>query len=166
MGLLNVPRLALPDAEETIAFRAIEKILALDPTLKRVLRHFHAWRGETDDLLQPTPSTCPHLGIAPRPQASRWEAEGMHSMPFSISLQLAVNGSNVDQLMNLWGAVRRALWPRDAAQMAEVRALVLNAAITKPTMTLGGFGVQVQDKGARVLIAQGSLNVLLLISTP
>ncbi len=163
---LNFPKLDLPDSEETIAFRAVERILRNDPTLKRTLRHFHAWRGEQDDVLFPSPATCPELTIAPRPQASAWEAEGLHKMPFTIGFTLSVNGTNVDQLMNLWGAVRRALWPRDPVQMAAVRQIVVDAHITRPTLTLSGFGVQLQDRGARVLIAQGQLNVLLLVSTP
>ncbi len=163
---LNFPKLGLPDAAETIAFRAVEKVLRNDPTLRTVLRHFHAWRGEADDILPPTPSTCPHLDIAPRPAASAWEAEGMHRMPFTVGFTLAVNGTRVDELMNLWGAIRRALWPADPAAMQRVREIVTGANITKPTLTLSGFGVQLQDKGARVLIAQGQLTVLLLISTP
>jgi hypothetical protein len=164
--MLNYPKLSLPDVEETIAFRAVQRILVNDPVLKRVIRTWNTWDGDATDLSQPTPSTCPYLAIAPRPDGSQWEAEGMHSMPFTVGFTVAANGSNVDQITNLWGHVRRALWPRDAARMAVVRGLVVNANITHPTMTLAGYGVQVQDKGARVIVAQGHLRVLLLISTP
>jgi hypothetical protein len=87
-------------------------------------------------------------------------------MPFVIGFTLAVNGSNVDQLTNFWGHVRRALWPADPARMAVVRKIVVDAKITRPTLTLSAFGVQLQDQGARILMAQGQLKVLLLISTP
>lgn len=163
---LSYPKLLLPDAEETIAFRAVDSILRTDPTLKRILRDYNAWTGDPSDIAAPVPSTCPNLQIAPKPSSSKWETEGMHAMPFTVAITAAVNGSNCDQLMNLWGAVRRALWPSDAVRALAVRTIVVNAGITKPTMLMNAFGVQIQKDGARVLMAQGSLNLYLLVNTP
>jgi hypothetical protein len=159
-------KIQLPDVEETIAFNAVDHILKGDPVLKRVVKHYNAWTGDASDLMAPTPALCPFLQIAPRPSGSGWEAEGLHRMPISVGFTVAVNGSDARQLMNLWGFIRRALWPADPARMAAVRTLVATAGITKPTMMMAGFGVQVQKDGARLLIGQGSLNLLLLISTP
>ena len=145
---LSFPKLALPDVEETIAYRCIDGILRSDPVLKRVVRDYNSWTGEASDVFAPTPATCPNLQIAPRPAGSRWETEGMHSCPFAIAITCAVNGSNVDQLMNLWGHVRRALWPSDPDRMLAIQAKVAAAHIIKPTLTMQGFGVQLQKDGA------------------
>jgi hypothetical protein len=163
---LNYPKLALPDVEETIAFRAVDSILRGDPTLQRVVRQFNSFNGESADTFGPTPATCPYLQLSPRPSASKWEAEGMHNMPFSVVIAAAVNGSDVDQLMNFWGHIRRALWPADPARNLAIQTLVAKARITRPTMTMQGYGSQLQKDGGRLLVAQGSLNVLLLIDTP
>jgi hypothetical protein len=163
---LNYPKLAIPDVEETIAFRAIDSILRADPTIKRVVKSYGSWTGEAGDVFGPTPATCPNLVLAPRPNGSKWETEGQHAMPFAITITAAVNGTNVDQLMNWWGCIRLALWPRDMERMLAIRAKVAEAGITRPTMTMQGFGAILQKDGGRVLVAQGTLNVLLLINTP
>jgi hypothetical protein len=137
-----------------------------DPTLQRVVRTYNSFTGESGDSLGPSPATCPYLQIAPKPTASKWEAEGMHNMPFTVVIAAAVNGTDVDQLMNFWGHVRRALWPADPTRNLAIQTLVAKARITRPTMTMQGFGAQPQRDGGHLLVAMGSLNVLLLIDTP
>jgi hypothetical protein len=152
--------------EETVAFRAIDGILKHDSTLKRVVKQYNSWTGEAQDVFGPTAATCPYLQIAPKPMPGTWESEGQQRLPFSITITCAVNGTNVDQLMNFWGHVRRALWPRDPTHMASVAAITATAHITKGTLAMGAFGVHLPKDGSRMLIAQGALNLLLLISTP
>ena len=163
---LSFPKLALPDVEETIAFRCIDSILRNDPILKRVVRDYNAWTGDASDVFSPTPATCPNLQLATRATGAKWETEGQHAMPFTIAITVAVNGSNLDQLLNFWGHVRRALWPKDLDRMNAIRAKIAAAGITKGTMAMNATGFQMQKDGARLLIAQGSLNLFLLIDTP
>ncbi len=163
---LNFPKLELPDCPEVAAFRAVETILRTDPTLHRVTRHFNAWTGDATDTHPPTFARCPYLQISPAPMPSDWEAEGMHKMPMAVGILAVVAGSNRDQLMNYWHAIRRALWPEDPARFAAVRKLVLDAHITRPTLTAGAYGVKVDDKGVRMLVAEGTLQLLLHINTP
>jgi hypothetical protein len=163
---LNFPKIGLPDVEETIAFRTVDRILRQDPTLQRVTRAYCSFRGDATDTTSPTPASCPYLQIAPRPTASRWEAESMHNMPFNIAIAAAVNGSDVDQLMNYWGFIRRALWPKDPARLLAIQTQTAEARITRPTLIMQGYGSQLQSDGGRILVAQGTLNILLLIDTP
>lgn len=163
---LSYPKLSLPNVEETVAFRAVDGILKHDPTLKRVVKDYNSWTGDASDVFGLTAATCPNLQIAPKPMPGTWESEGQQRLPFSIVITCAVNGTNVDQLMNLWGHVRRALWPHDPARMAAVQAIMATARITKGTLAMGAFGVHMPKDGSRILIGQGALNVLLLISTP
>jgi hypothetical protein len=90
----------------------------------------------------------------------------MHAMPFNLLIQCAVNGSDVDQIMNMWGFVRRALWPRDPSRELAIQTRIAEAHITRPTMTMQGYGTKLAEGGVRLLAAQGTLNVLLLIDTP
>jgi hypothetical protein len=163
---LSYPVLKLSNVEETVAFRAVDSVLRHDATLKRVLKHYNSWTGDSQDVFPPSPGTCPFLQIAPKPLPGKWESEGEQSLPFAITITCAVNGTNVDQLMNLWGHVRRALWPSDATASTAVHTKMVAARISKGTLGLGGFGVHMPKDGGRVLIAQGSLNILLLIATP
>jgi hypothetical protein len=163
---LNFPKLSLPDVEETIAFRAIDSILRTDPVLQRVVKSWSSWNGESGDVFMPTPATCPSLELTPQPTASRWEAEGMHAMPFNILIRAAVNGTDVNQIMNMWGFVRRALWPSDPTRLLAIQTRIAEARVTRPTLTMQGYGTKLAEGGVRLLAAQGTLNVLLLIDTP
>lgn len=163
---LAFPKLQLPDCPEVLAFRAIETILRTDPVLHKVTRDFNAWTGDASDVLPPTFATCPSLTMSPAPLPSDWEAEGQHKMPMAIAIMCVVAGSNRDQLMNYWAAVRRALWPEDPARFAFVRKLVLDAHITRPVLTASAYGVKLEEKGVRLLIAEGTLKLILLINTP
>lgn len=162
---LAYPVLKLPNVEETVAFRAVDNVLKHDATLKRVLKTYNAWTGEPADVFAPTAGTCPFLQLAPKPLPGVWESEGQQRLPLAIAITCAVNGTNVDQIMNLWGHVRRALWPTDPTAAASVHAKMAAAKITKGTLALGGYGVHMPKDGGRVLIAQGSLNLVLLITT-
>ncbi len=163
---LSFPKLALPDGPETIAFRAVEKILTSDPTLKRVIRTWNSWNGDVTDALNPTFSTCPYLRISPRPGTSTKVTEDQHQMIMNIGIQIAVAGSNVDQLQNLWNVVRLALWPIDPVRSALVHAIGQASNLRRPVMTQCGYGTKLEEKGLRILLAEGTLEIKLLISTP
>jgi hypothetical protein len=163
---LNYPKLAIPDVEETIAFRCIDSILRTDPTIKRIVKDFGSWTGEASDIFGPTPATCPNLMLTPRANGSKWETEGQHAMPFSIIVMVAVNGTNIDQLLNFWGCIRRALWPSDMERMEAIHAKMAEAKIIRPTITMNAFAPFRTKDGGRVWIAEGSINLLLHINTP
>src|SRR4051812_15603253 len=142
-------------------------MLRTDPVLQRVIgRNFNSWKGEANDIFGPTPATCPYLQLADKPSGSAWETEGMHATPYLVTIAVAVNGSDSDQIRNLWGAVRRALWPLDPARSLAVKMKANDARITKSTLTLSGVGVKLQEQGGRILIAQGQLKLFLMINTP
>lgn len=166
MALLSFKKLPLPDSEETIAFRAIDKVLKHDIVLKSIVKTYNSYTGDPLDIITPTAAMTPYVQIAPKPMSGRWESEGQHRLPFAVLITCAVDGTNVDQLMNLFGCVRRALWPKDPAKMASVRAILAHAGITKGTLTMGGYGVIPVEKGSHVIGGQGHLELLLLVSTP
>lgn len=162
---LAFPVLKLPDVEETIAFRAVDFVLKHDSHLKRVLKTYNSWTGEPIDTVAPTSGTCAFLQIAPKPLPGQWESEGQQRLPLAIAITCAVNGTSVDQIMNLWGHVRRALWPADPTAYAAVSARMATAKITKATLSLGAYGAHLPKDGGKILVAQGTLNLVLLIPT-
>lgn len=165
MPSLAYPKLALPDAEETIAFRAVERILRSDPDLNRVVKQWSTWTGDATDVLDPTFANCPYIQLSPGPTATDWETESQHKSPLVVSIMVAVAGSNSDQLTNLWAAIRRALFPRDLDAQAAVRAIGQAAGITKPVLTAAAYGTGVEESGLRMLIARGTLDLVLLVTT-
>jgi len=164
----SLSRLRLPDVEETLAFRAIDKVLKHDVILHSVVKRYNSYTGSAEDTQMPTVSTCPYLQIVPKPLTSRWECEGQHRMPISVVIRLATQGTDIDDLMNFWGCVRRALWPTNPARRAAVEAIINGAGIVRPTLKLSAFGIPLKDKDrdSAMLGAVGDLELLLFIDTP
>lgn len=165
---LNYPRLSLPDSEETIAFRAVEAALKDDPTLNAVTRLFLAWRGDIEDLWEPTVTTCPFLRISPGGAGSAWATERQHLSPIAITIEAAVVGSDSDQITNYWGAIRRALFPQTTVLGLALEAKLTAAGIAKGTLTEPAFGVVSVGEtsgGPRITLATGRLECKLLITT-
>lgn len=162
---LSTPKLALPDSEETIAFRAVESILRSDADLSRVIKTFVAWRGEPVDNEPPTASMCPYLMIVPSARPSGWVTEGQHEEPLQIGIFAAVVGSDADQIMNLWGAIRRALFPQDATQRTSVLTKVNAAGIVNGEITMPAYTVKAEKGDQVVMLGTGTLELYLMVNT-
>lgn len=167
MPQLTYPRLDLDPAPETTAFRAVDAVLRADPVLVRVLNKqgWFSWRGDPLDDAGPALSTCPWLRITPQSGPSDWETEGQHRMPLVVGIELAVGGTNADQLANLWHAVRGALFPADPARRADVRSALQAAGITRGRITQPAFAIRKDSAGNKIILAGGTLELLLLIDT-
>lgn len=166
MPLVNYPKLDLPPAAEQAAFRAIDRIVRQDPQCKRVFgRSIYSWLGDALDDAMPAFDTCPWIRLTPSPEAADWGNVGQHRFPMQVGIELATAGTNVDNLMNLFGVVRNALFPQDPAQFAAVRALIVAAGITQGKFTRAAYAVNKDDKGNKVLMAAGSLELVIYVNT-
>jgi len=184
---LSYPRLPIPDGPEKIAFRAIDYILRTDPTISTLCAIggaaggsdgdgglYLSWTGEIEDLWDATISTCPYLRISPGGLGSSWETEGQHRMPMSIAIEAAVVGSDFDQIGNFWSAIRSALFPArpdvsgTTARSDWVKATTVTAGISRGILTAPAYTVKVDEStnGPRIIRADGTLELILLISTP
>lgn len=161
-------RLDLPDAEETVAFRAFENVLRTDPVLSRVVKTWSSWRGEPVDLLDPVPAMCPIIKLAFKPAGASWETEGLHKEPLYVGVTAAVAGLDCDQLVNLWAAIRRAVFPADPERDLFVqKALRTEARIKKPTIIAPAFELFSSDKNAspNMMVVRGLIELLLDVPT-
>jgi hypothetical protein len=167
MAILTFPKLDLAPGPETIAFRCVESILRDDPVLKRVISKngWYSWLGDAQDDSDATLSSCPWIRLTPQAGDSDWESENQHRSPLLVGIELAVAGTNADQLMNLWHAVRRALFPLDVAALQAIRDRADAAKITKSRISRPAFGIRKDDAGNKFGIAGGVLELLLLVDT-
>jgi hypothetical protein len=167
---LNYPKLSLPEAEETVAYAAVVKVLEHDPVLRSTTKLFLAWKGDVEDLWEPSVATCPFLRVSPGGAPSNWESEGQHKMPISLTVEAAIVGSDVRQMMNYWACIRRALWPQgDTAARDRIHAIFQAARINRPIISSPAYGViEIGEArgGPRITLATGSIKLNLLINTP
>jgi hypothetical protein len=159
-------KLDLPDAPETKIFRAVEQVLRDDAGLA-IVRTWATWRGEDIDSIEfPSSVQCPFLRISPLPTASDRETEIQHKMPITIRLFLAIVGTNVDNIMNLCGAVRAALFPQDNPTLRDqVRSAIMLAGASIPVIRLNAYGMTTDEQGVPVMGAEGSIEFNTLIGT-
>ena len=162
---LSYPKLKLPDSHETTAFRTVEQMMRSDPLLSVTVKAWRSWRGDAEDVLDPTFATCPYIRISPVPETSQRQTETQHRMPIDIRIQAAVCGSDFTQISNFWGAIRTAIFPIIEPRRTQVLDMSNAVKLTRSQMTLNGYGVKVEETGLRMMIAQGTLQVILLVMT-
>jgi hypothetical protein len=127
---LATATLDLPNCSHVKAFRALERILRNDPTLKRVLRQFWSWDGSDRDDLEPSLDTCPSLAIALGFGPDQWRGPANFEGPLEVRFAWAVAGTRADNLMNLVHATKRAIYPRDDTARTANRTALIEAGAT------------------------------------
>lgn len=133
MPTMILPRrekLDLPDSPRIIVFRVIDEQIRKDPVISRTVRpySFRSWRGEPADRNEFSINQAPAIRLTPRPGAERAWTVG--SPPYvrrgllNIDVEVLVAGCCVDDLDNLWHAIRRSLDPRDPIKNAAFVSLL------------------------------------------
>jgi hypothetical protein len=160
--------LNLPDAPETLVYRAVERVLKNDKVIQAITHTFVAWNGEALDLDEPTYSKCPYLRINPFPTESNWVTESQHDMPVQVRIQIMVRGTKFDNLANYWHAIRRAFFPLDVAEAEAVRAVlrgVDQSLVTKPSINMNAYSIGAEVDGLRMSLGEGAIKFGLLVRT-
>jgi hypothetical protein len=171
MATRSAPQLQIPESVEAAAFRAVEMIFKNDPVLGPLVRFFSAWRDEDNDIVDAEWNICPYLRISPTPIESDWVTEGQHSGGFQLRCEMAVQGTNVNNIMNYWAVIRRAIWPVDVPTQQAIALKIRGAhqdieGVTKPRIQMSGFSVSPPDEmGRRMLTAAGVIFFPMLIRT-
>jgi hypothetical protein len=93
----------------TTAFRAVEAILREDPVLAGVVKTWRSREGHDDDLSVPATGMMPLIGLSPLPTPNAVDSIDEIKVRFEVSVQLFVEGTCVDDILNLWGAVEDAV---------------------------------------------------------
>ena len=163
MGTKSTPDLNLPPTKEARAFAALVQSFRSDPILSRHINTFVHCEGEDRDFFKPAVALCPFIEIAPWPAESNWITEGQHYMPLTIRIMCAVQGTKFSNIANWWGAARTAFFtPATTALLTNSPTSDL---VTKPTITLNAYGAAKDDEGLRMMIADGTIMLGLLIDT-
>jgi hypothetical protein len=161
LGTKAAPKLDIPECAESKVFRTFEHILKEDYILGSVTELLIAYHDSDDSLYEPAWTYCPFLALTPFPSEGVWLTEGQHAMPLRIHIKVAVRGLDVTNLFNYWALIRTALFPQTVAAVNAIQTLFANACagsggvMTKPTLQMNGYGPMIDDKGMRLLVAEG-----------
>jgi hypothetical protein len=109
------PKLKLPTTAETALFRMLERTLVSDATLDRVVKTWRAFHGRPDDKADMTEAQCPWVRLSLQPTGLSFYTPSSMEGQLDVIVELAVSGTCLDDLHNLYGAILRAVYPTDAA---------------------------------------------------
>jgi len=108
------PLLKLPEDVTTTLFRLIETQLRSNPTLSATVRNWQTWEGVPGDKQPPALTSAPWVCLTPHPESEDWFSPETQVGRLTIRIDALVRGTCIDDVMNLWGAIRAALSPRNA----------------------------------------------------
>jgi hypothetical protein len=113
-----VAKLPLPQSDRARVFRKVVALLRTDPILKRTIRpaSWYVWDGRPDQKAGVFASgELPALRITPRALPATPETVTRQSSPMGLAVELATDGTDIDDAMNLWAAVEAVLFPGDGS---------------------------------------------------
>lgn len=120
------PKLDLNTSPRTAVFRKIVGWVRNDPTIKRIVRptSIRAWDGLPQDGEPFAVGIAPCLRFTPANAAETFWSPGSTRGPLFINVEMLVEGTCVDDVLNLWWAVERAIYPQaQSSTNANVTAL-------------------------------------------
>jgi hypothetical protein len=111
-----MPRtLPVPQCVWTKVFRRIVAELERDPELKSVLGdRLRSWKGVPGDKSPFVPTAGrPVVRLTPNPAGVDWYSPDMHSGTLFVRVEIAVESTCIDDVMDLWDRIVTALTPAD-----------------------------------------------------
>jgi hypothetical protein len=156
-----VAKLPLPQSDRARVFRKVVALLRTDPILKRTIRpaSWYVWDGRPDQKAGVFASgELPALRITPRA-----ETVTRQSSPMGLTVELATDGTDIDDAMNLWAAVEAVLFPGDGslkvlAALQAITPSVISVRLNSPAFTPHPAGLP-DD----MILTEGHLTIELLV---
>lgn len=156
-----MPKLSLKESNEAKLFRGLVARLKNDPDLKRVVKRWCVFDGSQNELREPTDSDYPFVMISPSGERGETVTQNSTLTTMKIEISLFTAGTNVDDPMNLWSALRSAIWAGDnTLQALQNECLCEKLSLDQPV-----YQARALDSGSNVLVATGSISANLRTKT-
>ncbi|MHC5536645.1 hypothetical protein ACYOEI_00040 [Singulisphaera rosea] len=155
-------KLPLDDSNETKFYCDLVTKLKTDSNLSRVIKKWCVYSGDNSEIAEPTSSDLPYLRIAPSSDYAETTTETRSQAPMTLDVGLIVEGTRAGDILNLWNAVRKAIFPGDQS----MQALLNKYSAAALTLHQPAYGVGTIGKNAsQMLVASGSLSVKFTVGT-
>lgn len=119
--------LDLNTAPKTSVFRALTRIIKNDPTIRRIVPRaasFRDWSGKPQDAEPFTVEHAPALRFTPTSGPEEWQFPAGMVGTLYINVEMLIRGTDVDDPINLWFALEKAIYPtNNAVQLVNIAAL-------------------------------------------
>lgn len=110
------PRLSLEDSVETKLYRAFVGVVKADPVVSKVVKTFRDWSDSgTDRVPIGATGQMPSVEFWPSGSRENYATPDTMLAEFYVDVTVQVQGLLIDNALNLWGAILRAVRPKDQA---------------------------------------------------
>lgn len=162
--------LNIPDTARTIVYNTIIAALKADATLSATVK---SWNTFTEaNVQQAVPFDNPGLPaieIMPMGLPASPEAQVLQNSPFGIHVVVTTPGMDVRDLLNLWGAFEKVLFPGDGSKTLNnaIRAALASGAPPASLQTINlsqpVFAPAGDTHGTRSMVAQGQIVAMMTV---
>jgi len=104
-------QLNLSPSRHRQVFRAICDVIQQDATLSRVIKTFSVMNGQPIDTQDFTVAHTPAMRLVPSEGPDGWYGPAGLLGPLVIGVEICLRGSDFDDALDIYAAVRRALYP-------------------------------------------------------
>lgn len=153
-------KLQLKDSNSTLLFRAIEKMVKSDPTLARVVKTWCTFNGDVNEVFDPSDKHAPYVRLTPSSSFAHQITEQSAESPFIVEVYLLTNGTNSDDISNLWSAFQRAIFPGDNSAISLIQQFNAYGMVLRKA----GYG-PVKLEGGRMMACVGAIEATVLESS-
>ena len=157
-----MPKLDLESSPHSKVYAEIVRTLREDGTLRTVVRNWSVADGSTTDTAEPGLNQLPAITLRPAAGPERFYGPQGMLGPLFVDVECIVAGTNAADAMDLYYAIRLAIYPRDATlRMAIHQALVAAGAEAHYTLrfTQGRFAPREADDDMAAYVARGQIEV-------
>lgn len=157
--------LPLPVSSRTKVFRKLVSFMQADNILGRVFKEdsWYTWDGRNDAAVQLSSGAMPAIRLTPVGKAGVPQTPVRQTSPFGVAIELAVNSFNMDDLLNLWGAVELAIFPGDGSNALLTAMQIVYPEVYDITLDTPAITPKTDATNASFLYAVGTLTVQMLI---
>lgn len=158
----------LPASPHRLVFREFVRILRADVTVGRACKVIKAWEGKGTDADPLTIAQAPCIRLTPIGHApDQWQYPEAFSQTLPINIEVLVPGYDVGDMLDIWYAVKRAVYPKDhGKKLLNIEALRKAGAKTG----MGLFSVQAAgdhppESNLQAAIGQFKIDILEQLTT-
>jgi hypothetical protein len=146
------PRVKVQTSPHSLVFRRIDKIIRNDHAIKQAFTTILSWTGSEDDTIAPAVDNCPYLKMSPGETGDKWYGPSSFEAFLTIDFEMGVAGSNAEDALDLYHAIRRAIYPTDHTQsLANQNAIKEAGASMTGQPVFGPPGFSIHVMGSTVL---------------
>ena len=150
--------MSFPTSQRNTAWSTFVSVLKADPVLKREIKTLKSWSGDPKDAEDFSIGLEPYIRLTPRPDQSEFASNTSIRADIVVDVEIALKGTNVSDILDAWGAIELALYPKDHATRTAIILRLEAAGIRAVEPILGGWAIK--NDGGQVLQAHGTIRLV------